>query len=360
MADQWIVRVQDREYGPVGLDELLEWKREGRLIRENEVRESGTERWFPAGELPELFADEAPPSPPPAAVPQEDITLGRLIAETGRVYGRGFGLFLGLSALVVVPSICAQISGAAMASSGSVDLNLRSALAGVFNLFMFLASLAAWPIYVAGIQILTRELRRGERITLSELVFQASRFWGRTAVLCLLVYGAFFLLIMFGLAILILVAINPPSLIIVCVALLLLVMQIWMFCRFFVATLFWQQTAVLEDAGITNSLSRSNELARSRRERPWWRRPAWQGAVLVSLWFVIALAFINKSEWGMLSEYFRALSTTHDPEAILQSMSAAAKPAGLAIVPFLLGLVQAILRPLLGIGFALLYLDLKR
>ena len=58
MTDQWIVRVQNREYGPVGVEELLEWKREGRLIRENEVREANSERWFPAGELPEIFGDE--------------------------------------------------------------------------------------------------------------------------------------------------------------------------------------------------------------------------------------------------------------------------------------------------------------
>ena len=58
MSDQWIVRVQGKEYGPVDLDELREWKREGRLIRENEIREPGSERWIRAGELPEIFSDE--------------------------------------------------------------------------------------------------------------------------------------------------------------------------------------------------------------------------------------------------------------------------------------------------------------
>jgi hypothetical protein len=59
MADQWIVRVEGREYGPVDLEELRAWKREGRLIRENEIREPGNERWIRAEELPEIFADEA-------------------------------------------------------------------------------------------------------------------------------------------------------------------------------------------------------------------------------------------------------------------------------------------------------------
>src|SRR5690349_19443762 len=126
MAEQWIVRVQDREYGPVGVDELIEWKQEGRLIRENEVRESGSDRWFPAGELPEVFADEVPPPIPPAPGKENELTLGRLITETWFVYWRGIGRFLGLSTLVLVPSICAQLSSAAVGSSPSVDLDLRS------------------------------------------------------------------------------------------------------------------------------------------------------------------------------------------------------------------------------------------
>ena len=41
MSEEWMVRVEGKEYGPVDLDGLREWKREGRLIRENEVREPG-------------------------------------------------------------------------------------------------------------------------------------------------------------------------------------------------------------------------------------------------------------------------------------------------------------------------------
>jgi hypothetical protein len=54
-ADAWIVRVQGKEYGPVDLDELRDWKREGRLIRENEVREPDSERWILAEDEPDLL-----------------------------------------------------------------------------------------------------------------------------------------------------------------------------------------------------------------------------------------------------------------------------------------------------------------
>ena len=84
MSDQWIVRVQGKEYGPVALEELQAWKKEGRLIRENEVREPGSERWIPAGELPELFADEpASLTIPPVFVRQT--TLGDLLARTWQI-----------------------------------------------------------------------------------------------------------------------------------------------------------------------------------------------------------------------------------------------------------------------------------
>src|SRR5207247_2647528 len=38
MADQWIIRVLGKEYGPADIETLREWKTEGRLLPENEAR----------------------------------------------------------------------------------------------------------------------------------------------------------------------------------------------------------------------------------------------------------------------------------------------------------------------------------
>ena len=38
MAQQWIIRVQGKEYGPVDVETLREWKMEGRLLPGNEAR----------------------------------------------------------------------------------------------------------------------------------------------------------------------------------------------------------------------------------------------------------------------------------------------------------------------------------
>jgi hypothetical protein len=356
MAEQWILRVEGKEYGPVDLDELREWKDEGRIIRENEIREQDSDRWFRAGELPELFADRTPPPETQPELARQD-TLGQILARSWRIYRRGFWQFLGLCALVVVPSVCTQLSSAALGSNG--ELNLRTALAGLFNFCMFVTSLVAWPLYIAGIQILTSELARGRSLALREVIPQALKFWPRVAVLCILVYGAFFLLMVLAFAILLMVAAGPSSLLVIFFALALLIFQIWMFGRVFANVLFWQQAAVFENAGVVDSLRRSKDLAHRRRDLPWSCRPLWRGVVFSSLWCAFATALSIGPEWSTMTAYFHSVTTMQDPQAILQSMSAAAKPAGLALLPLALGVLQAVLRPLLGIAFVLLYIDLS-
>jgi hypothetical protein len=356
MPEQWMVRVQGKEYGPVDLEELREWKREGRLIRENEIREPETGRWIPAGELPELFADEpAPPAIPPALVRQTG--LGGLLAQTWQIYRVRFAQFLGLSALVIVPSVCLQLSSAAVAGGGELDL--RNALVGLFNLGMVAASFVAWPIYVAGIQILTNEAALGRRLGLAEVVPRALKYWSRVALLCVLVYGAFFLLLVLAFAILVMVAAGEPGLLMIFVALALLFVQVWMFSRVFVNVLFWQQAAVLEDAGVVDSLRRSKELAQSRRDRPWWRRPLWQGVIVSSLWCLLVAGLSIGPEWSTLTAYYHTLTTAQDAQAMVQSMSAAAKPATVTVWTLALSVLQTVLRPLLGIAFVLIYLELR-
>lgn len=355
MAEEWIVRVQGKEYGPVDLDDLLEWRDEGRLIRENEVRAPESQQWFRAGELPELFADPIVASEAPGLV--RPATMGAILVESWRIYGAGFWQFLGLSTLVIVPSVCTQLSNAAVGSASDATLDLRTALAGLFNLGMLVMSLVAWPIYLAGIQVLTSELRHERACRTREIIPQALKFWPPVAGLCLLVYGAFFLLTVLAFAILLMVATGASSPLVVLLALGLLVFQIWMFGRVFTSTLFWQQTAVLENAEVMESLRRSNALARVRGDLPWFRRPLWRGAALASTWCALATALSIGPVWSTVAVYLNTLTTMQDPQAILQAMRA--HSPGLGIISLLLGVLQAVLRPLLGIAFVLLYFDAK-
>jgi hypothetical protein len=139
----------------------------------------------------------------------------------------------------------------------------------------------------------------------------------------------------------------------------LLILQVWMFGRFFVNVLFWQQFTVLENAGFIDSLRESRDLARSGRDLPRFQRPLWRGALIASIWFAVVLAITLGGQWGTLHNYFNQLMTTQDPQALLQQMTEAQKASGFNTAAFALGVVEKILQPLVGIGFVVLYLESK-
>jgi len=216
-----------------------------------------------------------------------------------------------------------------------------------------------WPVYVAGIQILTAEIAGGRRPGLVAVLNQAVKFWPRVAALCIFVFGVFALLMLFALGIALTLAAGSSSLLLILFALALLVLQVWMFGRFFVNVLFWQQFAVLENAEFLDSLRESRNLARSGRDLPRYERPLWRAAFIASLWFAFVLIIALVSEWTTLHQYLNQLMTTQDPQTLLQQLTEAQQARGFDISAFVLNLVRKILQPLLGIAFVVLYLDSK-
>src|SRR5512133_1201264 len=55
VTEEWILRVDGREYGPANVETLREWKAEGRVLPANEARRADTELWSLAAEIPGLF-----------------------------------------------------------------------------------------------------------------------------------------------------------------------------------------------------------------------------------------------------------------------------------------------------------------
>jgi len=364
MAEEWIVRVQGKEYGPANIDTLREWKREGRLLPENEARNMEADLWSIAAAIPGLF--DAVTSEAASAVrlmepplQTQHRTFGQILAETFQIYRKGFFQFLGLTLLVLLPSVCSQVTTALMQTARGSDGDLRVLAGGSFAFLMFVLSMAMWPVYVAGIQILTAEIASGRRPGLVAALNEAVRFWPRVAALCIFVYGVFFLLMIFGLAIAGISLAGASSLLLVLFALALLILQVWMFGRFFVNVLFWQQFAVVENAAFIDSLRESRYLARSGRDLPWFERPLWRGAFIASLWFAFVLVIALLSEWTTLHHYFNQLTTTQDPQALLQQLTEAQKARGFDISAFVLNILQKILQPLVGIAFVVLYLDTR-
>src|SRR5881296_1099041 len=179
MAEEWIVRVQGKEYGPADIDTLLEWKKEGRLLPENEARTTGADLWSTAAAIPGLFdvgmlaaASARVEIQPPL---QTQHSFGQILAETFQIYRKGFFQFLGLTLLVLLPSICSQLTTALMQTPKGSDGDLRVLAGGAFAFLMFVLSIAMWPVYVAGIQILTAEISDGRQPRLIAMLNEAVR-----------------------------------------------------------------------------------------------------------------------------------------------------------------------------------------
>jgi len=389
MAEQWIIQVQGKEYGPADLDTLREWKSDGRVLPANPARMidvdpdavAGSAKealWKTARDIPGLFPVESPPvqfedrSQRSAAYAQgsgapEEVTDQKpsskppsrnILVETFRIYFRGFSQFFCLSLLSIVPILCAELTSRFIDTAPGVNVDLRTLVAVAFGLCMFVLRIVLIPVYIAGIQILTAELATGHRIGFFSALNGAVKYWPRVAGLGLFVFGVFFLLILFAIGIAIMVA-TSATLFSIVLALGLLVFQVWLFGRFFINVLFWQQFTVLENANATDALRESRNLARSGRDLPWYQRPLWRGALIVSLWFAFALAITVIPAWPMLRDYFVELMRTQDPQALLQKMNASLQTHGFDYPALALNILQRLLQPLLGIAFVVLYLDSK-
>ena len=381
MAEQWIIRVQGKEYGPADLATLREWKADGRVLPANPARQADVNEahWKRAGDIPGLFQAESPPvqggarnqrsaaytqgSGEPKEISDQKSKSRppsrNILVETFRIYFRGFFQFFCLSLLSIVPIVCAELTSRFIDTAPGVNVDLRSLVAVAFGLCMLVLRLVLIPIYIAGIQILTAEFATGHRTGFFGVLNAAVKYWPRVAGLGLFVYGVFFLLILFALGIAIMV-VTSATLFSIVLALGLLAFQVWLFGRFFINVLFWQQFTVLENANTNEALRESRRLARSGRDLPWYQRPLWRGALIVSLWAAFVLAITITPAWPMLRDYFVELTRTQDPQALLQKMNASLQTHGVNYPVLALSILQRILQPLLGIAFVVLYLDSRQ
>lgn len=363
MAEEWIIRVHGKEYGPVDVETLREWKTEGRVLPANEVRQPDVDLWTTAAEIPGLF-DAGPVVSAAGRLAQASLQTPRnfaqILSETFRIYRKGFLQFFSLTLLVILPSVCGQLASFWTETASTAGIaDLRTLVTGAFALCMLVLTAVLWPVYITGIQILSVEIAAGRRVSFLTVLNETVRFWPRVAMLCIFVYGVFFLLTVFAFGIAVMVAAGTSSLLMIFLALALLVVQVWMFGRFFINVLFWQQFAVLEDAGVVDSLRESKNLARSGGDLPWFQRPLWRGAFIASIWFAFVLVITLGPEWATLRHYFNELMTTQDPQALLQKLTASQQAHHFDVTGFALNLLQKILQPLLGIAFVLLYFDSK-
>ncbi len=400
MSEQrWMVRVNDKDYGPADFQTLVEWKEEGRVIPENLVRAANADFWTTAADIPGLFAQATIGNPDPLETPTHHegrgvereplteqssaISAGRtrenvetegsataeggpargffgILGQTCRIFGRNFSQFICLTILVVLPSVCAQLASVWMQDAPGKEVDARTLVLGAFAFCMFVLSVVLWPIYIGAVQIISAEGLGGRRLGFLAALNEAVKFWPRVAVLCIFVYGVFFLLTVFALGIALMLAAGTDSIPVILFAMALLFLQVWMFSRFFINVMFWQQFAVLENTGVFESLRESRRLARGRGDLPWYQSPWWRGAMIVSIWIAAILAIALYSNWSAWNQEWNVTMTTRDPQLLLQKITAIEQARGFNVLSFSLGLVQKLFQPLLGIAFVVLYFDAKK
>src|SRR4051794_3521053 len=190
MAEQWIIQVEGKEYGPVDLDTLQEWKADDRVLPANPARRADVDVWRTAAEIPGLFPIEAPPVQLDARNQRSEISdqksatkppTRNILVETSRIYFRGFVQFFCLSLLSIVPILCSELTSRFIDTAPGVNVDLRTLVAVAFGLCMFVLRIVLIPVYIAGIQILTAELATGHRIGFFSALNGAVKYWPRIA-----------------------------------------------------------------------------------------------------------------------------------------------------------------------------------
>jgi hypothetical protein len=64
-----VLGADGKEYGPVSLEQLRQWRQQGRVSAQTRVRPAAAADWSPAQEVPELAALFVPATPPPLPPP---------------------------------------------------------------------------------------------------------------------------------------------------------------------------------------------------------------------------------------------------------------------------------------------------
>jgi len=167
-----LVGTDGQEYGPVTLQELHAWLKEGRADATTQVKRSDVNAWHPASSYAELglgagttpvvaVPESAPVGSPSAAALDEMLELDRSVKSGGSWFywiaglslvnsilafsGNGGGFIVGLSITQVIDAILNGSGGSAKV----IALVLDVIVAGVFALFgVFACKRHSWAFFV--------------------------------------------------------------------------------------------------------------------------------------------------------------------------------------------------------------------
>ena len=358
-----MVRVEGKEYGPVDEDDLREWREEGRLIPQNEVRRVGGDRWIPAGEVPEIFAADEPPAEPPDLIVRRR-TWQEIFRETIRIYRGGFRRFMVFGLLTAVPMFVLQWYFPRVPlpnlSSGSMEAMPAVTVPPICWL-MFLLVVLVWPVSTAGFQYVADDVLRGRPRSFADQFAAALQRWGRMLSTGLVVYASYFFWVFVPFTAMIALLSAGISVLSLMLYLLVGAFMVYMIGRLFINFLFWEQTAALGDHdGALLALRESKELARCASDAPRPDRPLYRGVIVASVWLALLLLVLIGVQFPFTLVRLSGVENPEQAMALMQSLSKAKTPDALMIASDVLSAaVNLILRPLLAISFVVLYYDAK-
>ena len=362
VAEQWIVRVEGKEYGPVDVDTLREWRREGHLIPANEVRAVDEERWIRAGELPEVFADLESPPPLPAAHEQAK-TWRQLVGDTIRIYRAGFLRFVLFGLLNGMPLFVLQWTFPRIPLpdlTAGTTATMPAVTVPPISIAMLVALLLTWPISAAGMQFVANDILRGRSRSFVDQFSDALRNWGRMLCAAVLVYGSYFFWFFVPLTAMVAFIGSGNLLLAVFMILLIGAFMVYMNARLFINFLFWQQTAVLGTQPPLGALLESKELARSVPEAPRLERPLYRGAIVASVWLLLLLVLTFGLQLPFMLVRFIGVENPEQAMALAQQISASqTRDALMTAADIVTALLNLLLQPLLAAAFVVLYYDAK-
>jgi hypothetical protein len=355
-----MVRVEGREYGPVDSDELQEWKQEGRLIPTNEIRRVEDEQWLPAGQFPEIFAENVPPPEPPDLVVRRR-TWRELFRETLRIYRGGFWRFLLFGLLTAVPMFVLQWNFPKLPLSSLLSEQSPPAVTlPPICWFMFLLVVLLWPISTAAFQYVADDVLRGRRRSVGAQLAAALERYGRMLGTGLLVYFSYFFWFFIPLTAMLAILSTGLSLFSIAVYFLIGAFMIYMNVRLIINFLFWEQTAALGDESAFLALRESRELARCAPEVPRLDRPLYRGLTILSLWLLLLLVALLVVQFPFALARLSGATSPEQAMALMESMSQSKTPDTLMIASDVVSaLINLVVRPLLTTSFIVLFYDAK-
>ena len=369
MNEDWIVRVDGREYGPVTSDTLREWRLEGRLIPTNEIRRVGEEHWIPASELPEVFTEteSVPAEPPPLPAQLEDYeqprTWREILAETFRIYRSGFWRLMLFGLLTSVPLFILQWTFPPMPlpnlTTGSPSSMTMPVLAPITQVMLVLVILV-WPISAVGFQFVADDIVRGRVRSLAAQFSSGLNYWARMLIAAMLVYGSYFFWTFLPFAAMLAFRSSGNPAMGSLMVFLIGGFMIYMVARLFVNFLFWQQTVTLGARPPLLALRESKELARSVPEAPPYERPLYRGVIISSIWLLLLLVLTFAVQLPFTIVRLMGAQDLEETVALMKKMAESQTTDALMFAAAIATTaVNLLLRPLLAVVFVVLYYDAK-